>query len=395
MITRIDGKRYVIELEGRIDAANADEAGKELLELAADCGERRLQLDAEKLEYISSAGLRALMKLRRISNEPVTVVNVSKEIYDIFETTGFTELLKVYKKPRRVEVEGCPVIGQGGNGTIYRLDDDTIVKVYQPWMTMEEISHEREYARTAFVNGIPSVIAYDVVQCGDCLGLVFELIKSSTLGSVMRDNPDRLEEYTDKYVELAKTLHGTHITNGGFERIQNVYHRWTSNLGEWCSEEEMSLLHSIIDEIPETDTVTHNDLHPGNIMLQGDELVLIDMPAVTLGPPVCDLIAIYRDLIAAPSGQEYARIERSTGMKKEMLLRVGDLFFSKYTGIADPAGLQEYYKKLGLLYAFNVSMVSGSGSAGARKLAPIIMDELLRKIVIPNEQAVRALFKTL
>ncbi len=395
MKTSVEENKYVVELEGRIDAANAGEAGKELLEHAAASGDRQLQLDAEKLEYISSAGLRALMKLRKTKSEPITVLNVSKEVYDIFETTGFTEFMKVYKKPRRVEVEGCPVIGRGGNGTIYRLDEDTIVKVYKPWMKMEEISREREYARTAFVNGIPSVIAYDVVQCGDCLGLVFELLKSSTLGSVMHDNPERLEEYTDKYVELAKTLHSTHITNGGFQRIQDVYHRWTCNLGEWCSEEEMSLLHSIIDEIPETDTVTHNDLHPGNIMLQGDELVLIDMPAVTLGPPVCDLIAIYRDLIAAPSGQEYAGIEGTTGMKKEMLLQVGDLFFRKYVGITDPAQLQEYYKKLGLLYAFNVSMISGTGSARARELAPILMNELLRKIVIPNQQAVRALFKTL
>jgi serine/threonine protein kinase len=143
-------------------------------------------------------------------------------------------------------------------------------------MQWNVIDRERSFAKTAFVNGIPSVIPYDTVKVGDCLGVVFELLRSDTLGHAMRDNPDKLEAYVDQYVELAKTLHSTHVPAGSFSRIQDVMHTKADNLNKWCSEKEMALLHSIIDSIPDSDTVTHNDLHPGNIMIQDGELVLYD-----------------------------------------------------------------------------------------------------------------------
>ena len=381
--------------EGRIDSTNAAAFEKEIAEaLAANPG-AALVVDAGKLEYISSAGLRVLMKLRKQAGKALPVMNVSPEVYEIFDMTGFTELLDVKKRLREISVEGCELIGQGGNGSVYRLDADTIVKVYKPWMRLSDIQRERDFARTAFVNGIPSVIAYDVVKVGNCLGVVFEMLKSDTLGHAMRDHPDRLEEYVDKYVALAKTLHTTHVPEGSFTRIQEVYRDRVKNLGQWCSEEEITLLNRIIDDIPNADTVTHNDLHPGNIMLQDGELVLIDMPEVTMGPPICDLTSIYRDMISAPQSGSSNAMEQSAGMPNDLILKVGNLFFKKYTGIKEPAELEAYFKRLGLLYAFNVVLVVGSGSERAAQNAPFIMDKLLRGVVIPNEQAIKALYKTL
>lgn len=386
---------YTIFLEGRIDSSNAPATEQELLELAGKSGENKLVLDAGNLDYISSAGLRILLKLQKTRSEKICVQNVKPEVYEIFETTGFTEMLDVQKALRKIDIENRPVIGQGGNGTIYRIDEDMIVKVYKPWMSFEQIQRERDYAQTAFVNGIPSVIAYDVVKCGDCFGLVFEMLKSDTLGHAMHNQPEKFEEYVDKYVALAKTLHSTHVPAGKFSRVQDVYHRFADNLSKWCTPEEIALCHSIIDEIPETDTVTHNDLHPGNIMLQDGELLLIDMPEVTVGPAICDLVSIYRDMISAPSSDNKGTIETSVGMPADEILKAGNMFFSKYTGISDPEKLKEYYQKIGLLYAFNVALVCGSGAEKAMQLAPIIMDKLLRSIVIPNEQAIRQLYKVM
>ncbi len=52
-------------------------------------------------------------------------------------------------------------------------------------------------------------------------------------------------------------------------------------------------------------------------------------------------------------------------------------------------------QRIGLLYAFNVVLVCGSGAENAMKLAPFLMDRLLRAVVIPNEQAIRQLFRTM
>lgn len=394
MKSNLDNNTLTVFLEGRIDSNNAPAVEKELLALLDENAGMNVRLDADKLAYISSAGLRVLMKVRKKIKATLPVDNVSSGIYDIFETTGFTQLLNVRKKLREISVEGCEKLGQGGNGAVYRIDEDKIVKVYKPWMSLEDIDRERSYAKTAFVNGIPSVIAYDTVRVGDCLGVVFELLASDTLGHAMRDNPEKLEEYVDQYVALAKTLHSTHVPAGSFTRIQDDMHRKADRLTQWCTPEEIALLHSLIAEIPDADTVTHNDLHPGNIMIQNGELVLIDMPEVTMGPPICDLVAIFRDMISAPQNKPEA-IEFSVGMPVEQIIKAGNLFFTKYTGITDPAALGEYFKKLGLLYALNVVLVVGAGSERAMQIAPIIMDTLLRGVVVPNEQAIRQLYKTM
>lgn len=391
--TENEGK-LLIELEGRIDTNNAPQIEQELQEILAKYEGREVVFDVGDLRYISSAGLRVLMKIRKMSPNALEMRNVSPEIYEILETTGFTELFRISKKLREVSIDGCEKLGEGGNGAVYRLDEDKIVKVYKPWMKQEAIDRERSFARTAFINGIPSVIAYDTVKVGDCLGVVFEMLRSDTLGHAMRDNPEKLEEYVDRYVALAKTLHTTHVPAGSFTRIQDVLHERTDNLGRWCSPEEIATLHGIIDAIPEADTVTHNDLHPGNIMIQDGELVLIDMPEVTMGPPICDLVSVFRDMISAPKNQS-GLIEQSVGMPADLIQKAGNLFFMKYTGITDGAALEEYYKKLGLLYAFNVSLMPGAGSARSMEMGGVIMDNLLRPIVLPNVQAICGLFRVM
>ncbi len=394
MRTSIINNDLTIYLEGRIDSNNAKDIETELMTLSDVNANYNIIIDAGDLEYISSAGLRVLMKLRKQSNESRKVINVSPEVYDIFDVTGFTQLFDVSKKLRHINVDNCEKLGEGGNGTVYRLDEDKIVKVYKPWMKLADIDRERSFAKTAFVNGIPSVIAYDTVKVGDCLGVVFELLRSDTLGHAMRDNPDKLGEYVDRYVTLAKTLHSTHVPKGSFTRIQDVMHAKADNLGQWCSDEEIAILRSIIDSVPDADTVTHNDLHPGNIMIQEGELVLIDMPEVTMGPAICDLVSVYRDMISAPKSSASV-IERSVGMPADMIIKAGNMFFSKYTGITDSEGLEEYYKKLGLLYAFNVSLMPGAGGENGMRYADAIMNNLLRPIVIPNELIIKALFKSM
>jgi uncharacterized protein (TIGR02172 family) len=334
------------------------------------------------------------MKLRKKMPENYSIINVSPEVYNIFETTGFSEILDIKKKLRTISIEGCKLLGQGGNGSVYQLDDDTIVKVYKPWMTFDEIERERTFAKTAFINGVPSVIAFDTVKCGDCYGVVFEMLKSDTLGHAIANNPEKMMEYVDKYVELAKTLHSTHIKDGGFLDIHEVLKGRLPKMEKWFNADELALLERIIDSIPYSDTLVHNDLHPGNIMIQDGELILIDMPEVTLGPPICDMAGIFRDLISAPKSRGSV-IERSVGMPAEMITKVGQLFFAKYTGITSPEEMEGYFKKLGLIYAFNVVMVLGTGSENAVKSAEVIKENLFKGVVEPNEQTICQLFKVM
>ena len=388
-----ENNKLTIFLEGRIDTNNAAQVEKELTEETGKSAGAEIVIDADKLEYISSAGLRVLMKLRKQQKAPFAVVNVSRDVYDIFETTGFTELMDVRKKLREISVEGCELVGEGGNGKVYRLDDDKIVKLYSD-ASMDSVKREQEYARTALVNGVPTVIPYDVVKCGDNYGVVFELVKSDTLGHTISTHPEKMDELTDKYVELAKKLHSTHIPKGKITDVRDLLRNRLEGIAEWTTEEERKILAGIVDRMPESDTILHNDLHPGNIMIQDGEFVLIDLAEVTVGPKALDLAAIYRDMIAGARTRPDVT-EKSLGMPVDMVEQIGRLFFVKYTGITDPDALKDYFGKMGLLFAFNTVLLCGAGITSAKAFAPQIMDNLLRPVVIPNKDAIPYLLSVL
>ena len=131
MRTTLENNNLTICLEGRIDSNNAPALEAELFEAVNANPGAEIAIDAQKLEYISSAGLRVLMKLRKQAGKPLPVMNVSPEVYDIFDMTGFTELLEVHKALRRLSVEGLPVIGTGATAKVYRIDRETVVKVFK------------------------------------------------------------------------------------------------------------------------------------------------------------------------------------------------------------------------------------------------------------------------
>ena len=158
--------RLIIHFSGHIDSNNAPLVEQEVKELLADSLGCEVIIDAEKLEYISSAGLRVLLHVRK-QFPNLRVINTNAEVYEILDMTGFTDMIQVEKAYKTVSIEGCEVIGQGANGTIYRIDKDNVVKVYNNADALADIQHEREVARTALILGIPTAISYDVVKVGD------------------------------------------------------------------------------------------------------------------------------------------------------------------------------------------------------------------------------------
>ena len=89
----INGNIATVKLEGWLDTQTTAEFAKELESLDASVEE--LILDLEKLEYTSSAGLRQIVAAHKKMNGKLTVKNISSEIMDVFEMTGFAKRLHI------------------------------------------------------------------------------------------------------------------------------------------------------------------------------------------------------------------------------------------------------------------------------------------------------------
>ncbi len=90
-----DDTTLTIELEGRLDTVSAPQLEAELKKSIS--GIENLVFDFEKLEYLSSAGLRVLLASQKVMNRQgqMIIKNVNSTIMDIFEVTGFSEILTV------------------------------------------------------------------------------------------------------------------------------------------------------------------------------------------------------------------------------------------------------------------------------------------------------------
>lgn len=277
----------VVKLEGKIDTSNAAAVEKDIFGLVDQYKPEKVILDAQKLEYISSVGLRVVLKLKKAADN-TRIVNTSLEVYDIFDMTGFTSILEVKKVLREISVEGCKIIGKGGHGTVYRLDGDTIVKIFGEKEPFDEIEREISYSKKAFVFGIPTAISYDVVKCGSCYGVVYELINADTLTNWLCAHPETLEDYAEKYGTIIKTLHETQADTGIFGNIKDLYNKWVDDMSIYYNPDEIEILHQVINSIPDSNTFIHGDIHTKNMMVQDGELLFIDMADLTYGHRIFD-----------------------------------------------------------------------------------------------------------
>ena len=93
--TAKEGTALTVALEGRLDTTTAPELEAALNE-ALD-GVEALTIDLEQLEYISSAGLRVLLSAQKIMNKQgeMKLIHVSDVINEIFEVTGFSDILNI------------------------------------------------------------------------------------------------------------------------------------------------------------------------------------------------------------------------------------------------------------------------------------------------------------
>lgn len=343
METKTEEKVLTVYLEGRVDSSNADAVGAELCKILSENAHESVVFDAEKLEYLSSAGLRVVLRVRK--DEPLLkLINVSAEVYEILEMTGFTEMMTVEKAYRKLSVEGCEVIGQGANGKVYRLDPDTIIKVYLNPDCLPDIHRERELARKAFVLGIPTAIPYDVVKVGDGYGSVFELLNAKSFAKLIIEDEAHLDEYVRLYVDLLKKIHSTSIKEGDMPDMKETVIGWADFLKDYLPEKTYTKLHTLVESVPKDLHMMHGDYHIKNVMMQNGEVLLIDMDTLCYGNPVFEFASVFLAYLGY-SENDHEVVKNFLGITHETAQKIWDKTLRLYFETDDPKKIEEIENK--------------------------------------------------
>lgn len=93
IVKELEGTTLTVKLEGRLDTLTAPELEEDMQESLE--GVTDLVVDLEALEYVSSAGLRVLLRLMKQMKQQMVIRNVSELVGEVFEVTGFSDIFTI------------------------------------------------------------------------------------------------------------------------------------------------------------------------------------------------------------------------------------------------------------------------------------------------------------
>ena len=280
----------LITLPTRIDAKNAAAFEKELFAVEQLHDAEEILLDAKNLAYISSLGLRVILKLaKKIKTTPTLMVNASNEVYNVFDVTGMTSFIKVLRKRRSVNLTSTKLLAFGMFGSVYRVNEEQILKVFYDLTTERKIQEIVDTMRIAFTHGIPTILPFEVVKTEKGFGILLELLNAQVLSTLMHDNPKDFDRHVIEMVKLAKTLADTEFEEYLLKNRNDFMTEVVESAAEYLTPEEISVLKSYVDLVPRRNSGVHGDLHARNIMITDGKPFLIDMDEFGCGHPVWDI----------------------------------------------------------------------------------------------------------
>ena len=381
---KLENDILFVSLAGRLDTESSLKFEVEIAEVCKENPHTSLVLDASELEYIASSGLRTILKLAK-SEKNFKIENMQPEVYSVFEMTGFSRIISITKALRKIDLTKCERIGFGGNGAVYRVSEDEIVKVNYNPITYDALDKELAKAKEAFLLGIPTAISFDLVDCGEGKrGVVYETIKSVTLGETIQNEPHRLEELTEQYVQHLHVLHSIRTDNPVFGSMKDNYRMQVENASKFLTEEEGELMQQILAALPEGNQLVHGDAHPKNIMIQNGEMLWIDMEGMSMGHPIYDLISIAAVLNGMRTDEMILDI---AGMDNATMARLKDCFIRKYFNTEDPEMIQRYSSLIDALRLIRAVFAIGFTSSNTEKYRPAII-EMARQHFFPSIQKI-------
>jgi uncharacterized protein (TIGR02172 family) len=365
--TITDGNHLVLTLSGRLAGDSAGSLDRAWL--SPDIN--RWTVNLGECDYVSSAGLRVFLRMARESKEkgvPLSFVDVLPSVLQVLELTGLSQLLTVQARPREISIDGLEFLSAGVCGECFRLDEETIVKLYNEGVGREVAEQEKAFAKAAFVAGIPTALSYDVVSCGTRTGVMYEMLDATLFSRVIGADPDRVPRYAELLARIAGNLHRTEGNPDVFPALKPRLRGYIDQLRGRLTDGDVDHLQERLRAIPDADTLVHFDLHASNIMIRDGEPLIIDMGDVSRGHPLFD-VGVIAMIYGYP---ETGNCEFVTGLPNDVGHRLYERFLDAYFSHR-PRAEREFFER-------NQSFLASLRLIAAMAFLPNAREALLAKV---------------
>ena len=211
------------------------------------------------------------------------------------------------KQFRTIDISHLKSFAKGGTGECYRIDQDTILKLYYEGFPTERILTEKEGARAALVAGVPTAISYGLVQAGKRQGVIYELVQGKTLSEeIYEKGISCARELGRVFAGIARTLHQAEVKKTDLPSATLTVRKAIQEAGS-LPDNVMKQVLCFMDELDAYHQYVHGDFHPNNVIMTKDGPILVDMGGFSTGCPMFDLATCYFSLLEAPESRSGGR----------------------------------------------------------------------------------------
>lgn len=216
------------------------------------------------------------------------------------------------RKIKKSEIANMAVIGKGACATIYKLEDDKVLKLYDKGdrNTAEFVKNEFDISTEIYNLGITTAKTYELCECDGIYGAVYEFVSGDTMLDMI-EKEGNLSDFISDLSDIGKQIHSNSVDTKIFPKATELLERLIVHIKPWVNDEQYKHIEMLIDAIPDDNTLIHGDFHPGNIIIRQGKPILIDVGGASHGHPVFDFISMHRM------------------MKKEVFSKVSDGIFAK------------------------------------------------------------------
>ncbi len=366
-----------LSLNGRLDMATAP-----TLEAALELdGVSKIVFDLADCAYVSSAGIRVFLKsfkLMHAAGGRMELVGVSRDVREALEVTGLGKMLTIRAKARQISIDGLELLSAGFCGEVYRLDRESVVKLYNEGVAADLAEQEKEFAMAAFVAGIPTAISYDVVSCGARTGVVYEMLDAQTLTKIILRNLDDMDSHARLLADVLHTIHAVEGDPDVFPDLKTKLRSYIGMTAEFLLPADVALLQERLARVPDAQTCVHFDIHTNNIMVRDGEPLIIDMGDLSRGSYLFD-VGLLHGIYAFP---ELGTCEIVTKIPNDKGAELWGGFVRHYFARRPPQDLAFFMRNRHFFAALRL-IVSSSFLPGLRE----ITRDLLQTVMLPGMRA--------
>jgi Ser/Thr protein kinase RdoA (MazF antagonist) len=191
---------------------------------------------------------------------------------------------------------------RGRTADVYAWDEDTVLKLFHNWFSLEDIEYELKIARAVHTSGVKSPVVRELIQVDGRNGLVYERVSGEPMLTMFQRKPWMVFSHAHTLAKLHAQMHECSF-KADMPKQHRKLQRKIQDVSVLPVLVKASLLRAL-EELPDDNKVCHGDFHPANVLLTDTDSTIIDWIDATSGNPLADVARTSIILLGAAASSQ-------------------------------------------------------------------------------------------